>query len=128
MADMAIAQLAEARAHHHDRIADLKEAHELRHTETMRAIKALAEEVEYLRAQHFGPAVTQGVAPAKVPAMPEWDFMPQEHENPHWLPEEAEDILALQDGGHLSRVEAEGALAHLRARLGTRVPIQIEDS
>jgi len=87
----------------------------------MRTITALAEEVEFLRSQHFGTRATPPVQ-REIHAMPEFDFMPAH--NPHFLTEEEEDVLALRDAGHLSHGEADLALAQLRAAV--RGPIQIE--
>lgn len=122
LASAAMAQAAEQRRQYEARIADLKDQHELRVKETMRTIKALAEEVEFLRAQHFGTRTAQ--APAReMPVMPEPDFMPAFRDNPHYLSEEEEDLAALRAGGHLDPMEHAAALAQLRAMVG---PIQIE--
>jgi hypothetical protein len=105
-------------------IADLKEASELRHKETLRTIKALADEVEYLRSQLFGARNVQ-VQPARVPVMPEqFDFMPTA--NPHYLSEEEEELAALRAGGHIDQIEHDAALAQVRAAMGLQVPITIE--
>lgn len=117
------AQLVEQRRQYENRIAELKDAHEQRHAETLRTIKALAEEVEYLRAQHFG-AVSNAPASFSVDAWPEPDFMPSQAENPHWITEEQEDVEALLSAGLIDRSERNAALEQLQARFG--VPIQID--
>lgn len=107
------------------RIAELKEAHELRHKESLRVIKALADEVEYLRAKHFGPALTQPASTARIPVSPERDFMPDPERSPFYIPEELEDLEALRAGGHLDASDYETARRQLIAATGG-VPLQIE--
>lgn len=107
-------------------IAELKEAYEKRHAESIRVIKALADEVEFLRAKHYGPGtqpVTHSVSPVK--ARPEPDVGTFGHQ--FFLNEDEEDILALKDGGFIDAVEADQALAQLRAATGG-VPIQVDQS
>lgn len=126
MADMAVAQLAETRRQYESRLAEQKEAEERRVKELLRTIKALAEEVEYLRAQHFGPGRAAAPTPARVPVMPDqFDFMPVG--NPHYLSEEEEELEALRAGGHIDPMEHKHALAQLRAAAGLTVPITIEE-
>jgi hypothetical protein len=117
-----MAQAAEQRRQYEARIADLKDAQELRVKETMRTIKALAEEVEFLRSQHFG--ARNAPLPARpVPVMPEeLDFMPIS--NPHYLSEEAEELEALRAGGLLDLGEYNAALEHIQGFI--RGPVQLE--
>lgn len=128
LASAAMAQAAEQRRQYENRIADIKEASEQRAKELLRTVKALADEVEYLRAQHFGPGRSQTASaiPA-VPVDPEWDFMPGQELNPHYLSEEEEELAALQAGGHIDDVEYKQALSQLRAAVGG-VPIQVQKS
>jgi hypothetical protein len=110
------------------RIADLKEAYEARHAESLRVVKALAEQVEFLRAKHYGPAaaVSPSFVPATVKAKPEPDFMPGMAHSPFFLNEDEEDLHALKDGGFIDAVEHQQAIAQLRAATGG-IPITVED-
>lgn len=122
LASAAMAQATEQRRQYENRIADLKDASEQRAKELLRTVRALAEEVEFLRSKHFGahtvPPVTRD-----VPVTPEeFDFMPTH--NTHWLSEEEEEIEALRAGGHLDQGEYGDALAQIRALVGG--PVQIE--
>ena len=129
MAAMAVAQLAEMRDQYEKRIADLKEAHEKRHEESMRVVKSLADQVEFLRAKHYGPvtAATPGFTAASVKSRPEPDFMPGMAHSPFFLTEDEEDLLALKDGGFIDAVEHQQAMAQLRAATGG-IPITVEES
>lgn len=88
----------------------------------MRVIKALAEQIEYLRTQQMGPRLRDGIRAADIKVTPEPDFMPNPAKNPHYLTEEEEDLRALRDGGFLDATEYEQALAQLQAAAG--VPLQ----
>jgi hypothetical protein len=100
------------------RIADLKEASEQRHAESLRVIKALADEVEYLRAQHFGRDTRGGVTPANVQVLPEREFMVDPNRSEHYISEEEEDLKALRNGGFIDASEYDQALQQLRAATG----------
>jgi hypothetical protein len=108
------------------RIADLKDASEARHAESMRVIKALAEQVEFLRAKHYGPAPLPAptVPGFEVKSRPESDFKAVPHSR-FFVSEDEEDVLALRDGGFIDAVEANQALEQLRAATGG-VPITVE--
>lgn len=91
------------------RIADLKEAHESRVRELMRLVDALAEQVEYLRAQLGRPFIAAkhpGVNPTQQPLVGS--------DLPLHVSEEEEDLLALHEMGHVDNYE----LAALRESLG----------
>jgi hypothetical protein len=91
------------------RIADLKESHEARVRELMRLADALAEQVEYLRAQLGRPFIAAkhpGLNPSgqlEVPADVS-DF-------PLHVSEEEEDALALHEAGDLDAWELEALKA-----------------
>lgn len=96
------------------RIADLKEAHEARVREMMRLVDALAEQVEYLRAQLGRPFIAQnhpGLNPAQQPLV-----VHDMDDNPAKLhvSEEEEDLLALHELGHVDDWELEA----LKGQLG----------
>lgn len=96
------------------RIADLKEAHEARVREMMRLVDALAEQVEYLRAQLGRPFIAQnhpGLNPAQQPLV-----VHDMDDNPVKLhvSEEEEDLLALHELGHVDDWELEA----LKGQLG----------
>ena len=87
------------------RIEDLKEAHEARVTELMRLVDALAEQVEYLRAQIGRPFIQaqhRGINPADQ-IMVE----PEDLDVPKHVSEEEEDLLALHELGHVDDWELE---------------------
>lgn len=99
---------------HEARIADLKEAHEARVRELMRLVDALAEQVEYLRAQLGRPFIAQnhpGLNPAQQPlVVHDMDgAAPKLH-----VSEEEEDLLALHEMGHVDDWELEA----LKGQLG----------
>lgn len=100
---------------HEARVADLKEAHEARVRELMRLVDALAEQVEYLRAQIGRPFIAAkhpGLNPAQQP--------PVVHDTdgasttPLHVSEEEEDLLALHEMGHVDDWELEA----LKGQLG----------
>lgn len=104
------------------RIADLKEAHENRVRELMRLVDALAEQVEYLRAQLGRPFIAQqhpGLNPAQQPPVVRHsdDVPPLLH-----VPEEEEDLRALHEMGYLDDAQLAKALSE---QLGG-TPITIE--
>lgn len=114
MADMAVAQLAEQRRQYENRIDDLKEASDQRARELMRTITALAEQVDFLRAKHYG-----GVQPS-TGEPPSWQMPSQE-------PIDAiAEASALHAGGHLDDDDFSAALEQIRRTAGLRSPIQIE--
>lgn len=91
------------------RIADLKEAHEARVRELMRLTDALAEQVEYLRAQIGRPFIAAkhpGLNPSEQLEVPLGvsDF-------PLHVSEEEEDALALHEAGSLDAWELEALKA-----------------
>lgn len=92
------------------RIADLKEAHEARVRELMRLVDALAEQVEYLRAQIGRPFI-----PAKHPGLNPTDQPVAVHDMESPIPlhvsEEEEDLAALHAEGHLDDWELEALKA-----------------
>ncbi len=87
------------------RIADLKEAHEARVRELMRLVDALAEQVEYLRAQLGKPFIAaqhRGLNPTQQPEVPlETSGFPLH------VSEEEEDAVALHELGHMDSWEFE---------------------
>lgn len=121
LATAAVAQLSEVRRHYEARIAELKDSHAREVSAEKRVIKALAEEVEYLRSQLFGRGVQSTPQPAVVKARPEPDFMPMQ--NPHYLPEEVEDVMALRDGGHIDDLEYRHIREQLERAIGGEVQI-----
>ena len=102
-----------------------RDLYELRHKETLRVIKALADEVEFLRAKHFGSGIVSPPA-VSIKSMPEPDFMPDPTRSPFYISEEEEDLAALKDGGFIDATEYSQALRQLRAAAG--VPISVEQS
>ena len=92
------------------RVADLKDAHEREVKQLMRLVDALAEQIEYLRAQMGRPNMARelGLNPSKQPVVMEGS-MP-------YLSEEEEDLLALKEYGHLDERALEEALAQAGLR------------
>lgn len=93
------------------RIEDLKEAHEARVKELMRLVDALAEQVEYLRAQIGRPFIQaqhRGVNPAEL-----LEVGPDELDVPKHVSEEEEDLRALREMGHLDEWEFEALKGQL---------------
>lgn len=84
------------------RIADMKEANEARVRDLMRLVDALAEQIEYLRAQLGRPFIAQtppGLNPTKqLEVVPMADGASS---GPLHVSEEEEDLLALHEMGHL---------------------------
>lgn len=87
------------------RIEDLKEAHDARCKEMLRTIDALAEQIEYLRLTAGRPSPQQPANPTDQPVrMAQVD---------PWVNEDEEEILAAQQAGIISTVDAEDALAQI---------------
>jgi len=99
---------------HEARIADLKEAHENRVRELMRLVDALAEQVEYLRAQLGKPFISAshpGLNPAQQPLV--IHDLDGASATPLHVSEEEEDLLALHETGHIDDWELEALKGHL---------------
>jgi len=127
LASAAMAQSAEQRRQYEARILDLKEAGEQRVKELLRTVTALAEQVEFMRTQHYGPRVSGASVAREMPVLPEeFDLMPSSR--PLYMSEEEEELDALRAGGHLSPADHAAALEQIRAASGLRVPIQLESS
>ena len=98
---------------HEARIADLKEAHEREVKQLMRLVDALAEQIEYLRAQLGRPfigAAHPGLNPTQQPlAVHDMDGSSTSLH----VSEEEEDLMALHEMGHVDDWE----LAALRNAL-----------
>jgi hypothetical protein len=93
---------------HEARIADLKEAHEARVRELMRLVDALAEQVEYLRAQLGRPFAAKhpGLNPTNQPLV-----VHEMADVPLHVSEEEEDARALHETGPLDYWELEALKA-----------------
>jgi hypothetical protein len=100
---------------HEARVADLKESHENRVRELMRLVDALAEQVEYLRAQLGRPFIAAG-HPGLNPASQPQVVLDSSGASttPLHVSEEEEDLLALHEMGHVDDWELEA----LRGQLG----------
>lgn len=92
------------------RIADLKEAHELRVKELMRTIDVLAEQVEWLRMQQGrpNPASMPTYNPTELP-----DLVPGA---PTHMSEVEEDLQFQVDEGRMSQTDMEQTLARIGLR------------
>lgn len=101
------ARLRELTRVYEERVLDLKAAHEQEVKQLMRLVDALAEQIEYLRAQAGRPHM------GRVTPSGERVESPMENWTP-WVSEEEEDIEALREFGHLSEQEVE----NLRRELG----------
>lgn len=100
------------------RVEDLKAAHKT-------TVKALADEIDYLRAQVYGAsALASGPTPARIPAFEEPDLMPSA--SPLYMNEELEDLEALRTGGHINEVEYGQIKRGIESRLG--LPISVDQS
>lgn len=127
LATAALAHAAELRRQYENRIADLKESYDRAFAETQRTIKALADEVEYLRLQHFGHGVpmTHTAMAASVKALPDREPSFMEPANPLYMSEEEEDLRAMHDAGLVDDIEFKRILESLRGATGLPVAPEI---
>lgn len=120
-ASMAVAQLHEMREVYEARIEDLK-------TEHQRTLTALAEQVDFLRAKHYGPP---------RPASPMIEQFWRDGEDgsdgvdiplpaPAYVGEEIEDVTSQFESGLLDRTELNDALAQIKRRAGIHTPIHAQ--
>jgi hypothetical protein len=99
---------------HEAHVVDLKEAHEARVREMMRLVDALAEQVEYLRAQLGRPFIAAGHPGLNPTNQPVAVHALDGDSAPLHVSEEEEDLLALHELGHVDDWELET----LRGQLG----------